>query len=412
MRNQKILSSASRFSLFSFALLLAALLFLTVGAPVQAQTIENKIAFSRDGELWTMNGDGSGQTSLGLGAAAQAYDPTWSPDGKKIAFTCGYEFSGICVVDADGSNHAYLTPGVRAYNAAWSPDGKKIAFTMHDGGDPHIYLMNPDGSGQQPLFINNLSIVATDGAAWSPDGTRIAFVGISYSTTEPGTLNTDIYTVKTDGSEPPVVVVAGGGTLETDLAWSPDGTKLAYIKFLGNSSIHIANIDGTPSGIAPLTDGEANLSPNWSPDSSQLAFFREYVFRDENDDPISRQKGIYVLQVSTGIVTSLNAPNGETPAYRPAQQQPVPTPGPAERIQNLIKRIESFGLSHGITNSLTVKLRHALDAYNAGDTARTCSELAAFINHASALSGKKLTTAQATEVVTEAAAIRAVLGCQ
>lgn len=74
--------------------------------------------------------------------------------------------------------------------------------------------------------------------------------------------------------------------------------------------------------------------------------------------------------------------------------------------------MESFGLPFGTTNSLTVKLRHALDAYNAGDTATACADLGAFINQASALSGKKLTAGQATEIRTEAAAIRTALGCQ
>ena len=78
----------------------------------------------------------------------------------------------------------------------------------------------------------------------------------------------------------------------------------------------------------------------------------------------------------------------------------------------VIKKVESFGLPFGTTNSLTVKLRHALNAYNAGNTATACDNLAAFINHARAQSGKKLTTEQATEIITEAAAIRAALGCQ
>ncbi|HEX8747217.1 MAG TPA: hypothetical protein VF717_08450 [Pyrinomonadaceae bacterium] len=406
MYRRKILSHISLSNLLTSALLLAALFVSTQSTSAQTQ---NKIAFSRDGELWTMNGDGSGQASLGLGSSAQAFDPTWSPDGKRIAFSCGYEFTSICVVDADGTNQATLTSGARASNPSWSPDGKKIAFTLHAGSEPHVYLMNPDGSGQQPLFISNLAIIASDGAVWSPDGTRIAFVGVSQSPTDPETFNTDIYTMKVDGSEAPVLAVANA-PLESALAWSPDGTKLAYTKFEGESTIHVINLDGTPSGVAPLMDGDQNMSPTWSPDGSQLAFYREYIFRDENGDRVSTQKGIYVLQVSTGNVTSLNAPDGETPAYRPAPKQPAPTP--AERIQNLIKKVESFGLPFGTTNSLTVKLRHALDALIAGDTAAACDNLAAFINHAGAQSGKKLTTGQATEIITEAASIRAVLGCR
>jgi Tol biopolymer transport system component len=408
MRNQKISSRPSRLSLLGSALLLAALFIIAQSTPARAQTAQNKIAFSRDGELWTMNGDGSGQASLGLGSGFEAHDPAWSPDGKKIAFTSGYENPTIYVVNADGTNTVQLTGGY-SRQPAWSPDGKKIAYTFYGVGDPHVYLMNPDGSNQQPLSINDPTIISSSSAAWSPDGSRIAFVGLV--STGPETYSYDIYIMKADGSELPVALVTGV-PLENELAWSPDGTKLAYTKLIGESTIHVVNIDGTPSGIAPLTDGEENSSPTWSPDGSQLAFFREYVFRDENGDPVSRQKGLYVLQVSTGVVSSLNAPNGETPAYMPALVQPEPTPGPAERIQNLIKKVESFGLPFGITNSLTVKLRHALDALNAGDTATACSDLAAFINQASAQSGKKLTTQQSAEIRTEAAAIRTVLGCQ
>ena len=66
MRIPKIVSRASRSSLFGSALLLAALCILTQSAAVQAQTTQNKIAFSRDSQIWTMNGDGTEQTSQAL----------------------------------------------------------------------------------------------------------------------------------------------------------------------------------------------------------------------------------------------------------------------------------------------------------------------------------------------------------
>jgi probable HAF family extracellular repeat protein len=84
---------------------------------------------------------------------------------------------------------------------------------------------------------------------------------------------------------------------------------------------------------------------------------------------------------------------------------------PARRIDNLIAMVEGFELPKGIANSFVTKLEHALAALEAGDTATACSELQAFVNHAEAQAGKKLTVEQAGQVIDAANAIRAVLGC-
>jgi probable HAF family extracellular repeat protein len=84
---------------------------------------------------------------------------------------------------------------------------------------------------------------------------------------------------------------------------------------------------------------------------------------------------------------------------------------PARRIANLLATVEGLGLPDGIETSFVTKLEHALAALEAGDTATACSDLQDFINHAEAQSGKKLTVSQAGQIIAEAAAIRAALGC-
>ncbi|CAN5300665.1 hypothetical protein BH18ACT10_BH18ACT10_03990 [soil metagenome] len=99
-----------------------------------------KIAFSNNGDIYTMNPDGSDETNLTAGELGDDFfnfDPTWSPDSEKIAFASDREGldDAIHVMNADGTGlHRLSTgqPGVES--PSWSPDGEKIAYTADTGG--------------------------------------------------------------------------------------------------------------------------------------------------------------------------------------------------------------------------------------------------------------------------------------
>ena len=87
----------------------------------------------------------------------------------------------------------------------------------------------------------------------------------------------------------------------------------------------------------------------------------------------------------------------------------------AAQVSQLIVTVQNFNLQQGISNSLDAKLQNVLEALNgatAGNTAAVCNQLAAFINETAAQSGKKLTVAQANQLIATAQQIRAVIGCQ
>ena len=96
---------------------------------------------------------------------------SWSPDGRKIAFTGGD--GDVYAINADGSGRRNLTRKPVDYGAdegpapAWSPDGQKIAFDRGRGRG--IFVMNADGSGQRRLTHFGRQ------TRWSPDGRMIAF---------------------------------------------------------------------------------------------------------------------------------------------------------------------------------------------------------------------------------------------
>lgn len=360
----------------------------------------DKIAFARGANVWTMNADGTNQSLVG-DPALFGIDPSWSPDGTKLAITCGTEFWDICTMNADGSNYQTLTNTRDNARPAWSPDGKKIAFVSTRENSSHIYLMNVDGSGVSRLVINDPNITGEDYPAWSPDGLRIAFVG---STADYSALFS-------------VGVVAGDAAqlAFTDKpinnpAYSPDGTKVAFDTL---DAIRVVSSGGGASAVL-ASSGDQNDSPAWSPDGTRIAFYRKNVIRDADGSVIGSQESIYVMNSDGTGEASLNAA-GFAPAWRPTlvEQSPPPPPvlTPAERVDNLIKLVNSFKLGLGPTNSLVVKLRDVAAALKTGDNGLACSKLADFVNHAGAQSGKKLTREQAAQLVNEANSIRAQLGC-
>ena len=143
-----------------------------------------RIVFVSVGEIHVMDADGGNQQKLSQDNQKD-YSPSWSPDGKRIVFWSKREghFRGdhgitseIYVMDADGGNEQRLTNNRNNdWGPSWSPDGKRIAFASDRKGDLikfDIYVMDADGGNQRRL-TNNLHY---DGVpSWSPDGKRIAF---------------------------------------------------------------------------------------------------------------------------------------------------------------------------------------------------------------------------------------------
>lgn len=98
------------------------------------------------------------------GGSAWDSSPTFSPDGKEVAFMSRiHDHWEVLVMNADGSGRQQLTqsapeqdPPANNVAPTWSPDGKSIAFLSNRDGPWRIYVMAADGSGERPMFGDRL----------------------------------------------------------------------------------------------------------------------------------------------------------------------------------------------------------------------------------------------------------------
>lgn len=233
-----------------------------------------RIVFQRDGEIWTMNADGSGQTDLGVAGDS----PAWSPNGGRIVF--GRD-SDIWAVDVDGSNEVQLTddPGFDGF-PAWSPDGSRILFDSDRAADNRdIWVMDTDGTNLTNLTPVSGTQVFGD---WSPDGAMIV-----YQSGAPFGVNV----MNADGSKQVQIVNDDG--FDGEPGWSPEGDQIVFgTDRDANEEIYTATKGGGQ---------ETNLTNN--PARDREAAWQPIIFAGDADcdDDLDAVDGLQVLREVAGL---------------------------------------------------------------------------------------------------------------
>jgi TolB protein len=225
-----------------------------------------------DTEIFIVDPQTGDARNLTRSPKSQERYPSWSPDGKRVAFNSDRDGTfNLYVIGADGSNLRQLTHerrGVEAGMQSWTADGKWIYFGLFGQGEPRMCRIAPDGS--------HLQVVGKGiDPAVSPDGKTVVFA-------RPREDGHHLYAMDADGTNLRQLTPRGNAFGGVHAAWSPDGNWIVYADQVGQAlEIFRMNADG--KNIRQLTKlGKAATTPAVSPDGKWISFrfCNEIYWRD------------------------------------------------------------------------------------------------------------------------------------
>jgi TolB protein len=224
-----------------------------------------RIAFTRKigraKEIVMMDFDGEGYQPLTQNGTLNLI-PSWSPDGKKLAFI-SYETGRPCLTiysfKSQVSGRMLNVQGLQS-TPSWSPDGSRIVLSLSTDGNIDLYLMNVV-NGKLDRLTDHPAIETSP--VWSPDGKIIAF-------TSDRSGSPQIYLFELDGRRNTRLTYHGN--YNDSPAWSPKGDMLAFVT-REETGFQIYTIDIDGNHLQRITDGHRSyVNPSWSPNGQQLAF--------------------------------------------------------------------------------------------------------------------------------------------
>jgi TolB protein len=208
----------------------------------------------RDGnpDLFVLNFDSGRRDVLSSQRGLNA-TPAWSPDGQWLAFamSAGGGTNLFALPKGGGTPRPLTTGSSISISPSFSPNGREIVFNSDRGGSPQIYIVGADGANlRRVTFQGNYN----SSPRWSPRGEKIVFMC--------RVAGNQICLINPDGSGQQPLTSQGNNE---DPAWSPDGRHIVFTSTrTGRREIFVMHADGTEQ-VRLATGGQDSYLPDWSP---------------------------------------------------------------------------------------------------------------------------------------------------
>ncbi|MGC4108482.1 MAG: S9 family peptidase [Thermomicrobiales bacterium] len=229
-----------------------------------------------ESQIWIANTDGNDRRQLTQGRPRNS-EPTWSPDGSRIAFITGQPGDhphAIAVLAFDGTETRILTAHAAPIaGLAWSPDGAQLAYTA--AVDPE----NPNETPRDPDAPAPVRLVTR--VDYKQDG--VGFINEARS---------QVFTVDVASCKRHQRTHATDHLLRP--AWSPNGSQIATVQMLRSglrSRIALIDVGSDALTFRGPEDGAVGLMA-WSPDGTSLLF--------DGAEPYSPHHDYFLLDIASG----------------------------------------------------------------------------------------------------------------